>query len=314
MPVYQTTATVLIKDDKNNAQTTDLMNALDMFGSKKNVENEVEVLQSKTLMQEVVKNLHLYAPVTVKGRVMTQSAYVISPVIVEAKDPDSIVTSQKVDFRFDEAAQTVVIGSEKYPLNQWNNTPYGIIRFLANKNYQPPKIKADKENELYFSLTTVKKAANGILNQVKIVPSSKQSTVIDLSIEGEVPKRGEDILNELLVVYNQAAISDKNVLAANTLKFVEDRLKYVVNELDSVENRLQNYKAQNRITDISAQGQIFLQTVAANDQKISDINVQLAVLDQVQKYVTSKEGTGNIVPATLGVADPVLTDLLTKVV
>ena len=59
--------------------------------------------------------------------------------------------------------------------------------------------------------------------------------MIDLSIEGEVPKRGEDILNELLVVYNQAAILDKNVLAANTLKFVEDRLKYVVNELDSVE-------------------------------------------------------------------------------
>ena len=87
------------------------MNAFDMFGSKKNVENEVEVLQSKTLMQEVVKNLHLYAPVTVKGRVMTQSAYVISPVIVEAKDPDSIVTSQKIDFRFDEAAQTVIIGS-----------------------------------------------------------------------------------------------------------------------------------------------------------------------------------------------------------
>ena len=83
-----------------------------------------------------------------------------------------------------------------------------------------------------------------------------------------MPKRGEDILNELLVVYNRAAILDKNVLAANTLKFVEDRLKYVVNELDSVEGQLQNYKARNKIADISAQGQIFLQTVAANDQKV----------------------------------------------
>ncbi len=116
--------------------------------------------------------------------------------------------------------------------------------------------------------------------------------MIDLTIEGEIPKRGEDILNELLIVYNQAAILDKNLLAANTLKFVEDRLKYVVNELDSIEGKLQNYKASNKITDISAQGQIFLQTVATNDQKISDINMQLAVLDQIENYVNSKEGTG----------------------
>ena len=143
-------------------------------------------------------------------------------------------------------------------------------------------------------------------------PSSKQSTVIDLRIEGEVPKRGEDILNELLKVYNEAAILDKNKLAANTLKFVNERLAYVSQDLDSIERALQNFKAKNRITDISAQGQIFLQTVAANDQKISDINVQLAMLDQVEQYVKQKGDLGGIVPATLGDSDPVLTDLLQK--
>src|SRR6185312_140526 len=64
LPIYQTVAALLIKDDKNNTPNNDVMQAFDLFGSKKNVENEVEVLQSKTLMEEVVKNLHLYAPVT----------------------------------------------------------------------------------------------------------------------------------------------------------------------------------------------------------------------------------------------------------
>ena len=58
-----------------------------MFGSKKNVENEVEVLQSKTLMQQVVKDLHLYAPIYVQGRVLNQSAYIFSPIVIEARDP-----------------------------------------------------------------------------------------------------------------------------------------------------------------------------------------------------------------------------------
>jgi len=313
LPVYQTTATLLIKDDKSSTPASELQDAFDMFGAKKNVENEVEVLQSKTLMKEVVENLHLYAPVFVRGRVIHQSAYVLSPIIVEVKYPDSIKAVKEVHFYYNNRVKTIVIHDVTYRVNQWEATPYGIIRFLPNPNYYPAVEPAkEKPDYYYFSLIPVKNAADQVLRQVNINPSSQQSTVIDLSIQGEVPERGEDILNQLLRVYNQAAILDKNQLAANTLKFVNERLAYVSNELDSVEKVLQNFKSKNRITDISAQGQIYLQTVAANDQKISDINVQLAMLDQVEQYVRGKGDLGGIVPATLGDADPVLTDLLQK--
>jgi capsular exopolysaccharide synthesis family protein len=316
MPVYQTTATLLIKDDKNATPASEMQDAFDMFGAKKNVENEVEVLQSKTLMKEVVENLHLYAPVFISGRVIHQSAYVLSPVVVEAKYPDSLQPVNEIHFAFNNRAGTVVIHDTAYPVNQWETTSYGILRFLPNPYYHPSNNPAkEKSDDYYFSLSPVKNAANQVLSQVTISPSSKESTVIDLSINGEVPKRGEDILNELLKVYNEAAILDKNQLAANTLKFVNERLAIVSNDLDSVESALQNFKAKNKITDISAQGQIYLQTVADNDQQISDINVQLAMLDQVEKYVQGKGELGGIVPAALGkggAADPVLTNLLQK--
>ncbi len=311
LPVYHSTATLLIKDDKNNSPGTDLLQAFDMFGSKKNVENEVEVLQSKTLMQEVVKNLNLYAPVYVNGRILRQSAYLISPIVIEAKDPDALGFSEKIFFKYINTTNSVNIENKNYPLNQWVITPFGILQFIPNKYYKP-NLKEIKEGDFYFSLLSVKNAANLIFAQMKIASSSKESTVIDLSIEGEISQKGEDILNELLKVYNLAAILDKNVLAANTLKFVSERLKYVTNELDSVERSLQDFRARNKITDISAQGQIYLQAVAANDQKLSDINIQLAVLDQVENYVNNKGPLGGIVPATLGVADPILTELLQK--
>lgn len=306
LPVYQSTASVLIKDNKNSE--TNPLEAFDLFGSAKSVANEVEILQSKTLMQEVVKNLHLYAPVSVEGRVLNQSAYTYSPIKIESKVPDSLQQASKVYLKYDEGARSVRIENTSYPLDRWVTTPFGVLRFLPNPYYGPP----GRGGDFYFSLMGVKNAANGTLGRIKITPSSKQSTVIDLSIVDEVPQRGEDILNELLNAYNRASILDKNVLADNTLKFVEDRLKYVVNELDSVESRLENYKALNKITDISAQGQIFLQSVAINDQKAGEINMQLAVLDQVQSYVAGKEGAGGIVPATLGIADPALTNLLQK--
>ena len=309
LPIYRSSASVLIKDDKKSS--IDPLEAFDLFGSKKNVENEIEVLQSKTLMREVVQNLHLYAPVTVQGRVLNQSAYLLSPVSIEAKNPDSISSFSKIPFTYNDVAHTIKIKNTDYLLNQWVTTPFGTLQFIPNKEYIHDQIVDSKDN-FYFSLINLKSVANNILSHITIVPSGKQTTVIDLSIEGEVPKRGEDILNELLNVYNRAAILDKNVLAANTLKFVEDRLKYVVNELDSVEGKLQNYKAENKIVDISTQGQIFLQTVATNDQKISEINVQLAVLEQVENYVKGKGPTIGIVPSTLGVADPALTDLVQK--
>ena len=313
LPIYKTTATLLIKDDKRSTSgsSADPLEAFDMFGSKKSVENEVKVLQSKTLMQEVVKNLHLYAPVTIEGRITHQSAYEESPITIFAKEPDSLNPVNKIFFRYNYKSQLVNINNVNFPINQWVTTPFGVLEFLPNAYFNKGK-GTDHTYKFYFSLLNSKKIVNSVLNSVKISSSSKESTVIDLSIDGEVPKRGEDILNELLKVYNQAAILDKNILAANTLKFVEDRLKYVVNELDSVEGRLQNFKSRNRITDISAQGKIYLETVAANDQKVSEINMQLAALDQVDNYVTSKGGVGGIVPATFGIADPVLASLLEK--
>ncbi|MEO6133688.1 MAG: polysaccharide biosynthesis tyrosine autokinase [Ginsengibacter sp.] len=314
-PVYQTTASILIKDDKKGAGALDPLEAFDLFGGKKSVENEVEILQSKTLIQEVVNNLHLYAPLTDQGRVANSNAYLTSPIVIEARAPDSMKFVRKIPFDFDEQTKTVKIDDKYYHINEWVKTSYGLLRFLPNKYFRPLiKTKnSDKEkSHFYFSLNSLKSTANGILKDMIITPSSKQSTVIDLTIEGEVPQRGEDVLNELLKVYNQAAILDKNILAANTLQFVKDRLAYVVNELDSVEGSLEKYKTKNKIFDISAQSHIFLETVAANDQKLSELNMQSAVLDQVQSYVKGNGNIGGIAPATFGLADPVLTGLLSN--
>ena len=108
LPVYQTTATILIKDDKKSG-ALDPLEAFDLFGGKKSVENEVEILKSKTLMQEVVKNLHLYAPIKAKGRVLTSNAYEISPVIIEVKNTDSLKNVLNVPFEFNELISSQVL-------------------------------------------------------------------------------------------------------------------------------------------------------------------------------------------------------------
>lgn len=309
-PIYQTTASILVKDEKKGVGAMDPLEAFDLFGGKKSVENEVEILQSKTLMQEVVQNLNLYAPVKISGRVRTANGYVASPITIQVKNLESIKYIKDVSFDYEQSKNLVLIEKSEYPLDVWNSTPYGILMFTQNHNYKGKYNVKEDDLKYFFSLNNIKTTANSILKQLTVSQSGKLSTVINISLNGEIPEMNEGVINELLKVYNEAAILDKNILAANTLKFVDDRLKYVVHELDSVEGSLQNFRSSNKLTDVGAQGQIFLQTVAQNDKQISDINMQLAILDQVSNYVKNNNSIGGIVPSTLGVSDPTLTNLL----
>ena len=309
-PIYETSATILVKDEKKGVDDANLMEQLDLFGSKKLVENEIEVIKSRMLMHEVVVSLSLYAPVTSREPVKSRSAYITSPVIIQAKDPDAVVEEKKVFFTYDSLRQQVAINGKQYPLGQWISDNLNEIRFLPNPNFISPA--PEDKRPLFFSIWNAKAVTDNLLDGLKVTQATKLSSVIDLKIRDAVPKRGEDILNGLISVYNKAAINDKNALASNTLKFINERLSLVSTELDSVELNIQKYKTQEGIVDISAQGQLYLDNVGANDQKLSEINVQMAVMKQVEDYVTSSKDQTSIVPSTFGVDDPVLAQSLGK--
>jgi len=303
IPQYEATAKIIIKDEKKGYDDSKLMESLDLINTKKIIENEVEVLQSRTLMITVVKRLHLYAPIVEVGKVKTISAYIISPIMIEAQSPDSIVEASQVKIQYDSKNGTVQLGNGyKGVTNKWLRTPYGVLKFIPNENYV-----SNRENKpLFFSLIPPKYIAAGILAGLKISASSKLSSVIDLSYRDEVPKRAEDILNELINAYSDAALNEKNAMAKNTLTFIEERLNIVSKDLNEIEGKLQQFKAGRGAVDIGRQGQIYLENVSANDRRLSDLNIQSAVLNQLEKAALAP-GNSGVLPSTLGVNDPALT-------
>jgi tyrosine-protein kinase Etk/Wzc len=309
-PIYEATATILIKDEKKGNEDSKLMESLDQISSKKIVENEIEILQSRTLMENVVKALALYAPIYEQGKVHVVSAYMISPVIIESSNPDSLKSSKKINLAYDKKNQFVILNNKaSYPLNQIVATPYGLLKFIPNKYYDALDTVRHK---MFFTLTRPREVADNLLGGLKVEASSKLSSVINLSYRDEVPQRAEDILNQLLKAYNLSSINEKDKLARNTLSFIEDRLNGVAHDLDSIEKKVELYKSGKGAVDVSSQGQLFLQNVSVNDQKIGEYNTQLSILDQVKKFVTDKDNSSAIVPSTLGVSDPMLSQLLDK--
>lgn len=309
-PIYEATATVIIKDEKKGNEESKLVESLDQISSKKIVENEIEIIQSRNLMENVVADLGLYAPIYQKGDVHDILAYTTSPVSIVAKYPDSLTYFKKIDLNFDANSSQVILNHKyKYPLDSVVNTPFGKLKFIPNKY-----LGSDTAHkQLYFSLNQPKDVVPAFLSGLKAEAASKLSSIVDLNYRDPDPVRAENILNQLIKSYQQSANEEKDALANNTLTFVTNRLNLVSHDLDSIEKKVQQFKSGNQAVDIGAQGQLFLQNVSANDQKLGDVNTQLAVLDKVQQFVNSNsDSKAGIVPSTLGISDPQLNQLIEK--
>ena len=306
-PKFEATATVIIKDQKKGADDSKAMESLNMINTKKIIENEVEVLQSKSIMNNVVKSMHLYAQVFQKGKIRDVSAYTLSPLTVIAANPDSVKPALKISLSYNQSTGNIKLQNKDVGMvNEWIATPYGKLKFVPNQRYNPK----ESDKPFYFSLNTTREVTNMLLRDLQVLSPNKLSSIISLSFKDEVPEKAEDVLNQLIYMYDRASIEEKNSMAKTTLQFVEERLNIVSKDLDSIEKTVQNFKAGSGASDISTQGQLYLQNVSSNDQELGKINMQLAVLDQVDGAITQGNLSSGMSPSTLGVSDPNLSQLL----
>lgn len=306
-PVYEVTASLMIKDEEKGVSGSKLTESIDAFTSNKTVENEINVFQSRALMLKVVNDLRLYAPIFEEGKLKSISAYTTSPIVVELENPEKAQSNPKIYFTYNQLKASVTIGGKEYPLDKWSNTPYGVIKFIAN-----PNKTNDPEYPLYFSIVNPNSVSNGLIARIRIQASSKFSSVVNMNIKDSVPKRGEDILNHLISAYKQIGVDERNRLAANTLEFVEERIKAVLLELQELETEVVRFRSTQGGVNLSEQGRLYLENVRDNDRKASELATQLAVLDKVERYVVSRNNSASFVPSTLGINDDALNQLLQK--
>lgn len=305
-PIYKVQTSLLIKDDKKGLSEDNILKEMDIFAPKKVIENETEILKSYALMDKVVGSLGLDVRYFRPTSTIKKEIYDDSPirVLVEKPHPSLYDTELKVTVV---NPRTVHINDVTYPINQSIYTPYGRLRVFSR---QPLKVGSEP---LLVTVLPHQIAVDAFLANLTVQASSKASTVLLMTLQDAVPRRGEAVLNELISEYNQAAVVDKNIVAANTLHFIEERLRLIAGELLTVEKGVESYKSAEGITDLSSQAQVFLATVQQNDAQLNQANIQLGVIQDIERYVDSKTNDRGVAPATLGVSDPVLVGLVVKV-
>jgi tyrosine-protein kinase Etk/Wzc len=309
-PLYKISSSLLIKEDNRPVESS-IIEMMDPLGRGKKVDNEIEILKSRTIAKTVVKNLDLYGEVFEKGRIRDISMYKKGPLQFKFIDPDLIGPDENsiVQLNYDYKGKKVSLDGKTYPLNDTVHTQWGRLLILPVPGYNPN----GEHGEGYYLRVAGDKVLSGVfLSNLKIAAATKNANVLRLEYVDAVPQRGMDMLNELMKAYDGASIDDKNKTASKTMAFVEDRLRIITAELSQVEGQIQEYKTNEGIVDISEQSKLFLNAVQDNDVRLSEADMQLSTLSTVEQYVKGKNTTDNLVPATLGIADATLLGLLSK--
>ena len=306
--IYERTATVLIKDDKASTSETALFQDLSIFEGKSNVNNEMIVFKSYSLMAEAIRRLKVNNSYTMRKGLRMQELYTNTPVVFTFFD---IEETQKVSLRakflpdnqvelWNFSSKDINVGQVFVAnLNDTINTPLGKIVVTPTLWY----------NETWLGKTiTIKKAnissvVNYYRNSMIVSLADKQASVVNLSLKDVSTQRAEDILNTVIAIYNEEAINDKNIMAVNTENFISERLDIIENELGGVDMKIQKYKTEHRLTDIQSDAQLALLESSESDKAVIALQNQHSMAVYIRSYLSDPANSTELIPANTGVDD-----------
>ena len=307
-PVYVRSMTVMIKDN-GNSRASSLDQQLQQIGIVQNskVANELISFKSPALILDVVKRLKLDMNYSTQGFFHDKPLYGSTlPIQVQFltlgdKDAAKMLVTYKADGSYELTGfVSNRIGNKKEDdivkgrFNQVVNTPVGRVRITPTSHFG-----AGKNKPIQVFRSTIYDALSAY-TRVQVNQKDKESTMLDLAISDYSAERAEDVLRTLLEAYNDAWLEDKNKVAANTSKFINERLRVIETELGNVDRSISSYKSNNLISDAPSASQVYIQKTEANGDRMLDLRNQLYMADIMRKIAANSQKL-ELLPANSGI-------------
>lgn len=321
-PVYRISASIMIKDDKKNgggnAADLESMGLGGVITSAQSLDNEIEVLRSKTILKEVVNNLELYITYYDEDEFPKKELYKTSPVIVN-------LTAQEAD----ELPGTALINMKLAPEGGLDiNLKVGLSEYTKHFDKLPAVLPTDAGT---FGFTLKDSLLNGRIEGQNIVrnisavvsqpfgvakgyqwalniePISKTTSVAVVSLMNTNIQRGQDFINKLMEMYNHNTNNDKNEIAKKTREFINERIKIIDEELGSTEDKLEAFKRNAGLTNIGSDAQLAVEGNAEYERKRVENGTQINLIRDLTKYINNPSNEYEVLPANIGLSDNGLT-------
>jgi tyrosine-protein kinase Etk/Wzc len=303
-PIYQSSGALIVKEDNGSSSgnsTSDRFQQMFVLDNSINVKNEIEILRSRPLMRRVVEDLNLNITYFVIGKIKESNIYTTSPLRIEIYE----ITDSSNSFALPIVVQdnkTFSIGERKILFGEKFENEFGIFRLNYN-----PVATLSKEYRIVWSSTP--SVINQVISKLTVAPGASAG-VIQISFEATNPQLAADVIDQLMKEYQVATREDKNETNRRMLEFIDDRMKNVEHELDSVTGSLLRYQRDNNLLNSEAQSGNFFAKLEKTDDAINEQRLQDNVAVMIDNYISDQANAFNLVPSTLGLGDATLSTLI----
>lgn len=326
-PIYNIQSSVLVKDEQPSLGM-DLFESAGFGQGKNNIENEIGILKSYSLSEEAVNELNLNVQYFVEGVLRTTQVYEKIPVLVEVdwKQPQVVGGMFTIEV-LDDRTFELGVGDDEFsvfnPADPYYKTKpetdfqlkKSIFNFgesISGENYsfKINQISALPGEKFQFRLIDTPSLALKFKEELLVSPINKQASILNLSLETPVRRLGEDYINKLMEMYLQRELDEKNRASESTVTFIDNQLSGITESLETSENRLQEYRTENNIFNLSEEGAVIFEKMQELDKERSQAELNLKYYQTLNDYLKNNAEGDLVAPSIIGVTDPLLNSLV----
>lgn len=331
--VFQSSTKILIKDDESKksggaagAAAAAMSNlSLGFMSSSNGIDNESEILNSRYLVQQTIKNLKLYAEYRHGGMLVDTLIYSKQEVNVDMDTtslkqlnaPMKLTITREggiyhVKGKYFKPIDAETFEKAPYEINKTLaklpaqiRTKAGTLTLTQNLGY-----KLKEGTELKVEMISPFKASKEYFKRLTMNQTKKTANTIELTFNDESRERGVDFLNGLIDAYNYQANIDKNEIQKRTEDFINSRLAKISTELTGNDTNLEKYKQKNRMVDIGLNAKQAVLSSDQFDQELNKANMQVELLNEIGKYMDQPANKYQPIPTNVGLEDESATALI----
>lgn len=328
-PVYNVTAGVLIqqKDSKGSlgrlsGGALGMLSGLGGVSLSSSFDNELEIMQSRTLLKKVVSDLGLYIS-TAQRRITGYDIplYKTSPIQVYLSPEEATELESGVKVRTTytpEGKLTAHIEyiqeEEKQEIEKTFNklpaifpTPVGVLSFTKNDSLLTEMRKKESGDiQLITYINPPIEVAKAYKENLAI-EGGKKTTIAQVSLQNDNKQRATDFINYLVVCYNQDILDEKSKVVLKTSDFIRERMEVVNQELNTAESEIADFKQKSGLTDLSADAELLLQESAKYEQLRVENQTQIRLVEFLRDYIQNPANANEVIPANVGLKEEKLT-------
>ena len=314
VPIYESSATVIVKDEKSGSLSDELsvFSDLGIMTQRGNIYNEIEILKSRKLLSQVVKELSLNLTIYNKANFLKPDKYYYknSPINIDFNIPiDEIIKPTTLELSLndknfkiyetyiDSKGKKISEFKGKYKFGDPIETSLGIISINKTQYWNEKNIGDD----IIINITSIDNTVNNYKNNLTIETVNRDASAISIKINGPNKELNDDFLNTLILQHQYQAISDKNIIAINTCRFIDERIKVIETELSNIESMLQSFMTQEKYIDLNISVQNILAKESNVEKDLINSYIQLKLAEQIKDYLDKHKDLSSLLPANLGV-------------